>query len=206
MAKKKRKGAVRAKKRAAPRPQAKRTIDPNDPVVASAGQEIGRVLGRGLGDMVKKFGQAAKDSPGLNRQAEIAKGIIPDEKTLDVRVPDAQHVTWQKLPDDPSRQQGWYEDPLSTMEPVSAEWTWYPFENGGSKVVVNKSFGPNGAYIVTLSIDVAVPAVEFLRGSGANAKKVAEALLSASDWEHAWRAVMGPDTTQDVWRNYERKK
>lgn len=204
MAKKKRKGAARTKKRAAPRPQAKRTIDPNDPVVASAGQEIGRVLGRGLGDMVKKFGQAAKDSPGLNRKAEIAKVIIPDEKTLDVRMPDAQRITWGFKPEDPSRQQGWYEDPLARSEPVNAEWIWYPFDGDSTRVVVHNSFGRNGSYVVTLEFGFGP--IEFLRGTGANAKKVAEALLSASDWERAWRAVMGPDTTQDVWRNYEREK
>lgn len=203
MAKKKKKGAVRAKKRTAPRAPLKRSIDPNDPAVANAGQEIGRVLGKGLGEMVKKFGQAAKDSPGLNRQAQIAKPIIPDEKTLDVRVPDAQHITWQRLPEDPSRQQDWYEDPLAKSEPVKAQWIWYPFEHNDTKVTANATFGPNGSYVVWLEFGDLLP--NFVRGSGAHAKKVAEALLSASDWEHAWRAVMGPDTTQDVWRNYERK-
>lgn len=205
MAKKKRKGAARTQKRAAPRPTVK-PIDPKDPKVAEAGQEIGRVLGKGLAAIGKNFAQKAKDSPGLNRNAEMsAKVIVPDEKTLDVRMPDSQTITWGRKPEDPSRQMGWYEDPLMQSEPISAEWVWYPFDGEGTKVTVNKSFGVTGAYIVTLSIDVAANPIEFLRGSGKNAKKVAEALLSASDWEGSWRAVMGPDVTQEVWRNYERK-
>lgn len=165
--------------------------------------EVGRVIGKALAEVLTR---KAKASPGLARNAEISNPLLRPENraarqalpSLDVRTPDSQQITWgfrSRRPNDC----GPYDDPLVTRIsfPESAYWTWTVSKH----LIVSAALDYSaGGYLVR--VISAVGGVTSMKGTGAEAKKLAEALLSASDWEQSWKKVMGEDWNDKRWQDY----
>lgn len=125
---------------------------------------------------------------------------IPPVKTLDVRTPDAQQIIWTFVGND--------EVPRST--PSRAYWTWH-VTGSNLKVVAEYDFikGETESVGYVVRIPNPFPTINSraatLKGSAQEAKSLAEALLSAADWESCWRRMMGNDTNAESWRDHARQ-
>jgi hypothetical protein len=116
--------------------------------------------------------------------------VVKPTKSLKLRKPDAQQVQWTFM-DTPLDEQ-----PQSV--PAWVRWVWYPFDNYLWQVVGAFSWG-SGKYEVIVS---APSDFEQRKGTPAQAKLLAEAILSASDWETSWRVVMPIDVKHPDWNDY----
>ena len=198
MGKKKKRPGVRT-------PKPVQTLPTPDP------KEVGSVIGKALATLLAKKAKETQTpagaSPGLARQSEISNPLLRPEvreastppKTLNVRTPDAQRIAWtfeRRKPQDA----GPYDDPLITRisVPETALWTWKV--NKQMNVTAQYDF-EHGTYSVSLNFDARL---KWIRGSARQAKQVAEALLSAGDWETSWQAVMGKpgQSTREAYADY----
>lgn len=181
-----------------------------NPSPSKVGATIGEALAKAIGAKVEqaKANSAASQAvePGLARRSEISNPLLRPEvreptsplKQLNVRTPDAQRITWGTEKRNP-QYAGPYEDPLITDISYAkvALWTWVVSKAVWVKAKYNFD---TGAYSVEMEF---AKAIDFVRGTAREAKQVAEALLSASDWETSWQNVLGNDYSANAWKDYD---
>lgn len=132
-------------------------------------------------------------------EAEKRAEAQPKEKSIDLRLPDSQEITWKQVyvaPNDMPVEQ----DPLNTTvsKPVVAVWTWF-FNNGTLPRVTATYRFDEKKYEVELETRGPVS-----KGTAEDVKMAAMAMLSASDWGRSWRKVLGADTSTKSWQNWNR--
>ena len=201
MSKKKKKGGKARAKRANPSPSKKEF---------KATPEFKTALGKGLLDFLTSAAAnkvAPEPKPEETKEERIQRLLAEQKaaqegpsnpplsplKTLNVRTPDGQRIMWSFSDDDPR------------SSPRQAEWWWYvtkylavnvvcDFQSDSYKVSINQSEDD-------LSGTLPVGWI-----TGGQAKSLAEALLSAADWERSWKSVMNKDYSHDDWVYYDHKE
>lgn len=180
----------------------KTRANPDSPKQKNVAGEAGRIIGERL----MKALATQRETPPVQSVEGITftpapnplMTAIPPAKTLDVRTPDAQQIIWTFLND------------RKSSVPSRAYWTWH-VTGSNLKVVAEYDFikGETESAGYVVRIPNPFPTINSraatLKGSAQEAKSLAEALLSAADWESCWRRMMGNDTNAESWGDHARQ-
>lgn len=171
--------------------------------------------GRIIGERLMKALATQRETPPVQNVEGITftpdpnplMTAIPPVKTLDVRTPDAQQIIWTLINEDQTNAEGFVCIEKTRSIPSRAYWTWYA-KGSNLKVVAEYDFIKNEAHDGGYIIRIPNPfggSTTGLKGTSHDAKSLAEALLSAADWESCWRRMMGNDTNAESWRDHARQ-
>lgn len=169
------KGKGASRKRGAPSPNPQKT-----------GRELGAALMDGLLSMAK---QAKENEQNKAKHAKPENPIgvwhsepKPSDNLISLRTPDAQRFPLT----------GW------------VQWVWYIGKDQFPCVVADLDI-ENAKYHLSLDVSGGEYTVRRLNGNSGRAMALAEALISAADWEKSWTAVLGADTSEKSWGPYDRR-